>query len=48
MYGPINPLETKHVILKIDNINDIKVNKLIIKYDDIQTNKFEKELELTK
>jgi hypothetical protein len=48
MYGAINPLETKQVTLKIDNINDIKVNKLIIKYDDIRTNKFEKELELTK
>ncbi|MBU3191901.1 NERD domain-containing protein [Clostridium bowmanii] len=48
IYGSIKPLETKQLTLKVDNTNNIKVNKLVIKYDDIQTNKFEKELGLLK
>ncbi|WP_186429651.1 nuclease-related domain-containing protein [Clostridium sp. BSD9I1] len=46
MYGEIIPSEKKQLTLQLHNVNDINVNKLIIKYDDILSNKFEKEIKI--
>lgn len=47
VYGSIKPLEKKQLTLKMKNTNDINISKLMIKYDDMIHNEFEKELRIT-